>query len=148
MRRIKNINEFFGFSAREKEIKQIKLYIENLKKELYNFNWIKIVSHPGKDNWSNDAIRQLTRIRNYQAKEELPHLYKLLPELFEFDNTKMNAAHCRFKLNDDSEKEGIIPVKFSFIIDPYTRTIENSNETRDRANKYIMDRIKSKYNLS
>lgn len=44
MKRIKTINEFLGFSAKEKENKQLKKDIENLKIEISKFNWLRIVA--------------------------------------------------------------------------------------------------------
>jgi hypothetical protein len=77
MKRIKTINEFLGFSAKEKENKQLKKDIENLKIEISKFNWLRIVAQPAANNKSNEAIRDLSRIRVNQAKQELPLLYKL-----------------------------------------------------------------------
>jgi hypothetical protein len=153
MKRIKTINEFLGFSAKEKENKQLKKDIENLKIEISKFNWLRIVAQPAANNKSNEAIRDLSRIRVNQAKQELPLLYKLLPELFEFKPGGTNAAHCHFRMNNQHNEpygeayEGIVPANFNFIVDPNTRTVENTDETRERASKFIMSKINQKYNL-
>lgn len=52
IKRIKTINEFLGFSAKEKENKQLKKDIENLKIEISKFNWLRIVAQPAANNKS------------------------------------------------------------------------------------------------
>ena len=95
MKKIKSVNEFWGFSAKEKEEKQRKLDIEELKKELSKYNWVRMTAQPGgkKDTWTNEQLITLIKIRLNQAKTELPYLYKLVPQLFEFkgNGTKFNG---------------------------------------------------------
>jgi hypothetical protein len=145
MKHLKSINEIFGLSTTEKELTQFLKDVEKLKKELSDYNWVRLTQQPG----GNSDYKQLIKIRLYQGKNELPYLYKLLPELFEEKNAY--DCSCYFtitennKVNKDSEKySGILPNKFEFILD-HTRVISNNDETRENALRGIMRKINSKY---
>lgn len=145
MNNIKKMNEFLGFSEKEKEAKQRKLDIEQLKKELSNYNWLRMTAQPDKD-WKNEDLRKLVEIRIAQGKRELPYLYKLMPELFKLKSDGTNAFKCYFRMGDRNEPygdryEGIVPSNFSFIIDPETRTVENTDKTGERVMKYIIGKL-------
>lgn len=149
MKHIKPVNEFFGFSKEEKAEKQRKLDIEQLKIELSKYNWLRMTAQPGKNKWDNEDLFELVKLRTHQGKQELPYLYKLLPELFELSENNTNAVRCFFRLNNNQtgkpqgeSYEGIVPAKFSFIIDPYKRTVEDTPETKERALTYIMSKLK------
>lgn len=151
MKHIKHINEIFGLSAKEKEEKQLLKDIENLKNELSDYNWVRMVQQPG-TNATNEDYKKLINIRLYQGKEELKYLYKLMPELFQEKDAY--AVGCYFtitqnnKVNKDSEKySGILPNRFEFILYKNNRILSNNDETRENALKAVMEKIKSKYNL-
>jgi len=140
MKHISSINEFFGFSAKEKEEKQRNIDIENLKKELSKYNWLRMIAQPGKGD--NADLLNLVKIRLYQGKEELPYLFKLVPQLFELVGSGTNAASCVFRLNNDESEtyDGIVPSKFSFIVDPKTQIVSDNDENRERILNFILNR--------
>lgn len=103
---------------------------------------------PGK-NFKIDEYKELIDISLHHGKNELPYLYKLLPELFEEKNAY--ACSCYFtitqnnQVNNNSERySGIIPNKFEFILD-HTKVVSNNDETREHALNGIMRKINSKY---
>lgn len=144
MKHIQHINEFLGFSKAEKEAKQKKLDIEELKKELSNYNWLRMTAQPGgkRDTWTNKQLIELIKIRLNQGKKELPYLYKLVPQLFEFKGAGTNATTCHFKSGGEYYL-GIIPTTFDFVVDPDTRRVENDNDTKERALNFILQRYLS-----
>lgn len=149
MKHLKSINEIFGFSTKEKDLKQFLKDVEGLKKELSSYNWVRMIQQPG-TNSNNEEYKKLINIRLYQGKDELTYLYKLLPELFE--EKDVYACSCYFtitdnnKVNNDTEKySGILPNRFEFILYKNNRIISNNDETRKNALNAIMEKINSKY---
>lgn len=144
MKHVQSVNEFLGFSKAEKEAKQRKLDIQELKKELSNYNWVRMTAQPGgkRDTWTNKQLIELIKIRLNQAKEELPYLYKLVPQLFEFKGSGTNATTCYFEIGGEYYL-GIIPTTFDFAVNHQDRKIDNSEETRERAMNFILQRYLS-----
>lgn len=145
MKHIKSVNELFGLSAKEKELKQFLNDVEKLKVELSDYNWVRMTQQPG----DYKDCKKLINIRINQGKTELPYLYKLLPELFQEKDAY--DCSCYFtitennKVNKDSKMcSGILPNKFEFILD-HTRVVSNNDETRENALRGIMRKINSKY---
>lgn len=137
MKHLTHMNEFLGFSAKEKAEKQKKLDIEQLKIELSKYNWLRMTAQPG--NWANEDLSKLIKHRLYQGKQELPYLYKLVPQLFEFKGNGTNAVRCLFKLSNNTY-DGIIPASFTFAINPKNNTVEDTEETRERVLNFILQR--------
>ena len=143
MKHITTVNEFFGFSASEKAEKQKKLDIDQLKQDIMKYNWGRAVAQPAKGA-TNQDYRQLVKIRLESLKSELPLLYKLSPALFEFKEGSTNAVSCRF-ISGGQEYDGIIPHKFSFLIDPKTHIVASDDATRQRALSFIISRLEQNY---
>ena len=104
-----------------------------------NYNWGRAVAQPAKGANRNDYMT-LVKIRLESLKSELPLLYKLLPSLFEFKEGSTNAAGCRF-ISGGDEYDGIIPHKFSFLIDTQTHIVASDDATKQRALSFIISRL-------
>jgi len=129
---MKNLKTFelFGWSKAEKSDKQKSQDIEALKKEVLNYNWLRLTAQPNKDT----TYEYLVQLRLQSAKEELPILYKMLPKLWD----KQTNARCYVNY-DGEDVEMIVPNNFHFIIDN-TGHVVDSDENKKR----ILDRILEK----
>lgn len=127
--------ELFGWSKSEKEEKQTMQDIESLKKEVLNYNWLRLTAQPDKD---YKDVKYLVGLRLQTAKEELPILYKMLPQLW---NDKINArAIVKY---DGKPIEMILPNGFHFIIDS-AGEVNNSDKNKQRILQWILNKIKTK----
>jgi len=131
---MKNLKTFelFGWSKEEKAGKQKSQDIKALKKEVLNHNWLRLTAQPDKD-WKD--IDFLVKLRLDNAQEELPVLYKMLPELWE----KQSNARCYVNYGG-KDVEMIVPNKFHFIIDN-TGHVTNSEENKKRILEWLLHRV-------
>lgn len=127
--------EFFGWSKSEKEEKQAIQDIESLKKEVLNYNWLRLAAQPSKD--YKDA-KYLVELRLQSAKEELTILYKMLPQLW--DDKINTRAIVKY---GEKTIQMILPNGFHFIIDNEGE-INNSDKNKQRILQWILNKIKTK----
>lgn len=105
----KPINEIFGWSEKEKNIKNLKQKIEQAKSEVLNTNIGGIVFSDA----SKNDIDETMKVRLNLITKELPTVVELLPELFEPQKYK-NAV---YELNKDNKIYGYVLNNWDWVKD-------------------------------
>ena len=140
------VNEIFGFSKRERGLKQLKLEIEKAEREVDNYNFERLFKEPG--NRDNKTYKKLIDIVKIDLSYSLPTVKKLLPYLFTaYDKGyKTGAQSAKYK-----DMIGIIPAGFGFALNN-NQEIDNSKarkylkyELDDLIDEYDMRMIESVY---
>jgi len=108
-----NINEIFGFSEKEKSLKQLKSKILQAFEEINNFNFNRLFYQPGTGN-AKEMTQKGLEIRVRQAGDELPIFKELVPELFEKET---RGILVKYKLSETEIIDGLIPDTFGSIYD-------------------------------
>jgi hypothetical protein len=120
----RRINEIFGWSKKEKEIKEMAKKISDAKKEIDSFNHYSLCMQPA-GNSSQADIDRLVDERMEDISRYLPTLKELMPELF---NTRGKGyITSRWNLKGETIV-GISPRGFSFLFDPSKLNLIYSKE--------------------
>lgn len=146
------IQEIFGFSKKEKDLKQLKLDIEHAKKEIANLDISSIFRqyntkpeyHSTQSQYSvgptnNERIKELINIIIGNLKNYLPTFLKLFPDIL--TNIKSNSTNATSVRYDDGQYKnnplsGITLSTFShYILHNYTDNI--NQESKIRMNKFL-----------
>lgn len=106
------VDEMFGLSGKEKAEKQLKLEVEQALKEVSKHNIGNVWAQPSGDRQNEKDVRELMNIRLNMAKNYMPTVEKLLPNLFD-PNQKINKVYHKISGNNVS---GIIPSNFYDLI--------------------------------
>jgi hypothetical protein len=110
----RRVNEIFGWSKKEKEIKEMTKKISDAKKEIDSFNPYSLCLQPGKND-SYSAIERYIDERLKDISQALPTLKEIMPEPF---NTRgKDYMTTRWNLKGETIV-GISPTGFSFLFDP------------------------------
>jgi len=147
-----NIQEIFGYSQKEKDLKQLKLDIEQAKKEIANLDISSVFrqyntkpeSRSSQSQYSvgptnNERIKELINIIIGNLKKYLPTFLKLFPNILtDIKPNSTNATDVRY---DDGQYKnnvlsGITLSSFSYyILRSYTDNI--NQECKTRMNQFL-----------
>jgi hypothetical protein len=114
----KTMNELFGLSKSEKEQKALVAKIEQAKREAANYNPANIWKQQADNAKDNKDLFRLVSIATNQAREGMPTVAELLPNLFQLRQGSSNAVSCVYNYKGQ-DLDGILPANFSFLMDNY-----------------------------
>lgn len=151
---MKNLKTFeiFGWSKSEKEEKKNSQDLEQLKSDILNYNWARVVGQPLKDetsrgnvNFNGESLKRMIIQKYSLIKEELPLLYKFLPELW---NSKGQYRTVRYEVDRPKHERDrfvpmIVPSGFGFVVSDDNQ-VKNNDDTKQRALSYILNKIQNK----
>jgi len=109
----KTVNEVFGLSQKEKDLKQLKIKIQQAFNEINAFNFKSLFYQPGNGNQQELTQRGL-EIRVKQAGDDLPTFRELIPELFD---KQIRAIRVKCEVSESEIIDGLIPDTFGSIYD-------------------------------
>jgi hypothetical protein len=91
---LESINEIFGFSKKEKNLKQLQIDINNAKKEIDQTDISNFFKETSK-NPTNEELIKLCNIILYNVKYKIPTFLKLFPDIeTNLSKDKPNAVSC------------------------------------------------------
>lgn len=130
------LNEIFGFSQKEKDLKVLKQKILKAINEINNYNFNRLFYQS-----SNDGARDIqgVLIRKRQALEEMPTYFELMPELLDNNNRLYNGRIAvMIKTNSGELIDGVIPAFFNAIYDE--RRIISNEIGREMAKRLLAEK--------
>ncbi len=148
MKKLKTF-EIFGWSKSEKTEKKKSEELEQLKKDILKYNWARLVGQPIKNLrgssaslFESESVKTIIRHKLILIKDEMPILYKFLPQLWDNGNSYMKVTYedLQPKHKHDRFIPMIVPATFEFLIDNNNQVL-NTDETKQRALNWIMNKI-------
>jgi len=105
------MDEVFGWSQKEKDVKGNQQKIEQAKQEIQKYPPSHLWAQPGRNN-TPEAIKQLIDTRINMAKQYMPTLAELMPDLFDLSQGFFNIP----TIHAGKPLDGVLPIKWGLYL--------------------------------
>ncbi len=141
---LESINEIFGFSKKEKDLKQLQIDIDNAKKEIDQADFSGFFKETSQ-NPTNEELKKLSNIILYNVKYKIPTFLKLFPDIeTNLSKDKPNAVSCIYDYNG-KDLHGITLSSLSrYLKDNYYDKIDDN--TKNILKKHLNFLLKKQMN--